>query len=227
MSKRLTDTEKWKTKFLRNLKPNYIVLWLYIMDECDHAAIWHVDMDVAQIRTGCRFDIDEALRQFSGKIVQFNDGQMWFIPEFLEVWYGQGLSKANRSLDSAISSLKSWGLMDDDGNLMPCDVYEGETKETVKDVKVKDTIDDRKEKFLTALTPYLSQYDEAMITEFFNYWSEPNKSQTKMRFEDQKYFHIGRRLGTWKANNSKYNQNGQVGKGINDTLNTFQELKSR
>lgn len=52
------------------------------------------------------------------------------------------------------------------------------------------------------------------LKEFFEYWSEPNKSKTKMRFELQQTWDISRRLNTWvnrennftKKNGSKTNQ---------------------
>lgn len=44
------------------------------------------------------------------------------------------------------------------------------------------------------------KYPESIKTEFFDYWTEPNKSGTKMRFEMEKTWHLGRRLARW-ANN--------------------------
>ena len=45
------------------------------------------------------------------------------------------------------------------------------------------------------------KYPDAVKDEFFQYWTEPNKSGTKMRFEIEKTWHLGRRLARW-ANNS-------------------------
>lgn len=36
--------------------------------------------------------------------------------------------------------------------------------------------------------------------EFFDYWSEPNKSGTKMRFELEKTWHLNRRIARWVNN---------------------------
>jgi len=43
-------------------------------------------------------------------------------------------------------------------------------------------------------------YPQSIKTEFFEYWTEPNKSGTKMRFELENTWHMGRRLARW-ANN--------------------------
>ena len=52
MSKRFTDTEKWKKKFVKDLDPSFKLLWFYILDDCDHAGVWHTDFEVAGIRIG-------------------------------------------------------------------------------------------------------------------------------------------------------------------------------
>ena len=52
MAKRFTDNEKWKKRFFKNLEPKYKLLWIYILDDCNHAGIWDVDMDVAALRIG-------------------------------------------------------------------------------------------------------------------------------------------------------------------------------
>lgn len=40
-------------------------------------------------------------------------------------------------------------------------------------------------------------YPVSMKEEFFNYWSEPNKLNTKMKYEMEKTWHLGRRLARW------------------------------
>ena len=60
------------------------------------------------------------------------------------------------------------------------------------------SIDERKAEFHESLRPYLQEYGEDMIIDFFNYWVEENKSGTKMRFEMERVFELKRRLITWK-----------------------------
>lgn len=80
MSKRLTDTDKWKKGFIKSLSPAYKLLWLYITDDCNHAGIWDVDLEVASLRIGMKLNHEEALRQLGTKIVPFDGGSKWFIP---------------------------------------------------------------------------------------------------------------------------------------------------
>lgn len=50
-------------------------------------------------------------------------------------------------------------------------------------------------------------YPKEVLEEFFSYWTEPNKSGTRMRFEQEKTWHLGRRLARW-ANNTWNNKPG-------------------
>lgn len=70
----------------------------------------------------------------------------------------------------------------------------------------------REKAFYDSLIPYLPQYGQELLRAFYNYWSEPNKSGTKMRFEMQPTFELSRRLATWARRNESqttiHNGNG-------------------
>lgn len=65
----------------------------------------------------------------------------------------------------------------------------------------------RKEEFGQSLVPFMDKYGGTMIRAFFDYWSELNKSGTKMRCEMQKTWEVGKRLATWAGNESTYGNN--------------------
>lgn len=65
------------------------------------------------------------------------------------------------------------------------------------------TLENRARTFYNSLIPFLGKYDKVMLRNFYNYWSEPNKSRTKMRFELEKTWEVGRRLAKWKENDDK------------------------
>jgi hypothetical protein len=86
---------------------------------------------------------------------------------------------------------------------------EESNKEENKEVRTKNkriniTIEDkliliynRKTKFKETLVPYVPKYGETMMRRFFSYWTETNPSITKMRFELEKTWEVGKRLATW------------------------------
>ena len=63
---------------------------------------------------------------------------------------------------------------------------------------------------LTQICIFLGTAEE-VAKEFANYWTEPNKSKTKMRFELQKTWDTKRRLQTWIKNDKKFNPKDTVG----------------
>jgi len=104
MAKRFTDTDKWKKPFIRGLQGAYKLLWLYILDDCDHAGIWQVDFEVARIRIGEQIDREQAISAFGDRIEIFNNGSKWFLRDFIDFQYGQ-LNEKNRMHLSVINIL--------------------------------------------------------------------------------------------------------------------------
>lgn len=64
----------------------------------------------------------------------------------------------------------------------------------------------RRDEFYASLVPYVAMYGKEMIRAFFDYWTEMNKSETKMRFEQQPTWETPKRLATW-AKREKPNGN--------------------
>lgn len=62
-----------------------------------------------------------------------------------------------------------------------------------------DKVEKRKTDFYNSLISYLKQYPKEVIRAFFDYWSELNKSGTKMRFELEKTWETAKRLQTWAS----------------------------
>lgn len=65
------------------------------------------------------------------------------------------------------------------------------------------------EEFRQELKQYTLEFGEDMINDFFNYWSEPNRSKTKMRKDIERTWDTHRRLLTWfKRNNENIMRHG-------------------
>jgi len=94
MPTRLTNTEKWKGFFFKKLPLEYKLFWQYINDDCDFCGLWTVDIEVAELRVGAELSVDIALELFGSNVQVLQDGQVWFIPEFIATNYGT-LSQTN------------------------------------------------------------------------------------------------------------------------------------
>ena len=62
----------------------------------------------------------------------------------------------------------------------------------------------RMDKFYKSLVPFVGTYGKEMIREFYDYWSETNKSLSMMRWETEKTWCLERRLNRWASNNKNY-----------------------
>ena len=67
-------------------------------------------------------------------------------------------------------------------------------------------IESRKLKFADTLKPYLQLYGKELLNDFFKYWTEPNKSNTKFKQELEKTWSLERRLETWSNNERNFNK---------------------
>lgn len=65
-------------------------------------------------------------------------------------------------------------------------------------------VEKRERTFRDSLAPFVSKYGEEMIRAFCDYWTERNKSGTKMRFEMEKTWDTARRLVRWDMKNKDF-----------------------
>jgi type IV secretory pathway VirB6-like protein len=145
MAKRFTETGKWKKKWIRELGPEMKLFWFYLLDNCDHAGIWEVDIELAAFQIGIELDESEILNTFNRKIVPFKPGK-WFVPKFIVYQYGE-LNESNRAHNSVIKILTKYklykgltrglqGHMDMDKELdMDKDKDKGSKKEQLETIK--------------------------------------------------------------------------------------------
>ena len=68
---------------------------------------------------------------------------------------------------------------------------------------------------------YSYDYDVEMQADFIDYWTEPNRSKTKLRYELEKTFDIARRLKTWAKRQKKYTKTEKK-----NILDTWQEARN-
>ena len=87
------------------------------------------------------------------------------------------------------------------------------TKKKIDAATAAARLNERKEDFYNSLIPYVTQYGKDMVRALFDYWSEPNKSNSKMRFELERTWDLARRLGTWASRDNQFNHRSN---GTND-----------
>jgi hypothetical protein len=102
------------------------------------------------------------------------------------------------------------------------------TQSKVKESKGKESKENiymqKSEKFRNEVTAFVKDNPkyESVMEEFISYWTEPNKSKTRIRYDNETNFDLGRRLGTFLKNQKRFPGSKQSTKEINtEVLNNL------
>ncbi len=77
-------------------------------------------------------------------------------------------------------------------------------KKGIKKNYTKVDIEEIQKAFYETLTPFIEEYGNEMVQKFYDYWSEPNKSNTKIRWQLERTWDTKKRLRRWKDNELKF-----------------------
>ena len=217
MAKRFTDTEKWKKGFVRSLPPAYKLLWLYMLDDCDNAGVWQVEVEVASIRIGAKLNEKEALKLFGNNIISFDKGSKWFIKEFVKFQQGVNhiaeLNSNSNPHKSILRIVEQYKLLELEDN--PVEVAEAVKKAKKSNRFKKPTLDE--------LEHYcIERQNTVDIQKFYNFyesngWKVGKNSMKDWRacirtwesnsFGDSKQNKTQTQLNSWKKARDIINQN--------------------
>lgn len=91
MSKRLTDTDKWKDEWFLSLSNDSRILWQYALDNCNHAGILEKSFNLMNFC--CKTSVlEEQFKEiFRDKIIDC--GKFFFIPNF--IFFQQKINSIN------------------------------------------------------------------------------------------------------------------------------------
>ena len=204
----MTDTDKWKKRFVRELKPQHKLLWFYILDDCNHAGIWEVDLEVASIRVGFELSHDNLPSSFGDKVISFDDGDKWFIPDFIEYQYGE-LNPNSNVHKSVLNLLNKYNL---EGYLKGSQGVQTTLKDKDKDIViVKDKAKAKRfvKPNIEDVVDYCNERKNNVDAEkFYDYYSSNGWKVGKNAMKDWKAS-----VRTWEKNstdNKKVSQPKQV-----------------
>ena len=139
-------------------------------------------------------------------LFEFNENdQKFYSKNFLERMSIKDSIKEKRSLAGKKGMSKRWSDNNDteEDNKTITNVIEPDNKKSkVKESKVNKSIDIGilQREFYNSLKPYVNDFDKQTLREFFDYWSEPNRSKTKIRWQLEKTWDTKKRLTRWASN---------------------------
>jgi len=104
------------------------------------------------------------------------------------------------------------------------DVKKTQTINKNKEITINNNISIRLQEFNEEV--FRSNLSTDICNEFCEYWTETNKSGTKMKFEMQKTFNIPLRLKRWQKNQTKWNKGtSKIDNQINEYIKGKELLK--
>ena len=174
----------------------YGLFWAIVEDLYNNANALHLDYD--SIAYDLR-NTDELVKSI------INDFDLFVIDG--DIFGSMSIQKRlderdEKSKKASKSAHYRWNKSKSDANALPTQSDSNAIKEKkVKEIKEKEIkvndIEDRKLKFASTLQIFLPQYGRDVLNEFYGYWTEPNKSNTKFRQELEKTWDLNRRLERW------------------------------
>ena len=211
MPKRFHDTDIWNEDWFLDMDEEYRMFWFYLKDTCDHAGIWKPNVRRFNSEVGKKINLDKALELFNAekKRIERLDSGHWVLLDFINFQYGSVLNLKNschlsvfnrlNKLEVSLGSLR--GLIEvKEGSSRPQVEVKAGVKEQEQDkdiVKIIVSLEKRMISFKDDIMVNDNNYPKEMLAKFFDYWSEPNPSRTKMRKELEKTWDLKRRLKTW------------------------------
>jgi hypothetical protein len=207
MSKRFIDTDIFDDSWFMNLSKDAKLLWIYCITNCNHAGIIKINKKLIEFKTGIK-SFDTVSKDLANTLIILK-GDKYFLPKFFKYQYPNYPEKSFRAADSAVNELRKYNLWDEK-NYCILKTYQTVSKDLAKSASnskgnsiSKSSLEIRKEKFKDEIFRF-SDYGNEILKEFFDYWAEPNRSKSKMRFEMEKTWDTSRRLKLWEKNSDKW-----------------------
>jgi hypothetical protein len=183
------------------------------------ALYWQKDCDLKYTQVVKRLGNEDLIKELiSEKIIKVENDSI--IINFLDEQYIKATEKSKiNSTNGSKGALKRWAKNSEiiATQLKTDSESIALIKDKIKEDKIKESkpsLETRSLAFKETLRPFLNQYGADMLKSFYNYWSEPNQSKTKMLYEMQKTWDNSRRLATWSKREKDFTKKDDKPKSL-------------
>ena len=115
MAKRFTDTDKWKDDWYLSLNNDYRLIWLWLLDNCNHAGLCKRSITLLNMMCNTKITEEDLLEVFKDRILIYQD--YWFITKFIFFQYGNDFITSNsKAVKSALKSMIQFGIVEESVN---------------------------------------------------------------------------------------------------------------
>lgn len=79
MKRKSINDNFFNNPFVSTLSGKMKLLLVYMILGCDNQKIWVVELDVAGVRLGFKYEYKEVLKSFGGFIFELDEGSLWLL----------------------------------------------------------------------------------------------------------------------------------------------------
>jgi hypothetical protein len=202
MAKRFIDTRMFEDEWVCSLSKDAKLFFIYYITTCDHAGILKLNRSLCEFQTKLK-TFDTVIQELGNSLVTLKEN-VFFMPKFIKFQYPNFPQSNVKQQDGALKILFSYGITTEKLNS-----YLSLSKEFNNSydnvIVVTNSIDERILKFAETLRPYIEKFGKELVTDFYKYWTEKNKSGTKFRQELEKTWDLNRRIEKWASNDRGFN----------------------
>lgn len=198
-------------------KPEMVVLYLYILSSANiEDTLWHGKVikrgqfvtSLSSIERDCpkltKKIIRTCLKRFkdAGKICidSTNNHSVITVCEYEEY----------NCTDNVLSpQTEEKAQAENNLEIPPTQLEKKQSTQKKSQEEIKQATEKRAKDFYNSLIPFVATYGKEMVREFYDYWSEPNKSQSRLRFEQERTWDLNRRLARWSNHAKEYKSNDE------------------
>lgn len=114
----MTDSTKWSDGWFGDLPMDMKLVWLYILDMCDHAGVYKVNLKLLKFQTGTDRTEEQILEYLKDR-VYLAENDKWFIPKFITFQYKNFFTSKTPAIISAKELLLSHNIIKPNDNTLP------------------------------------------------------------------------------------------------------------
>ena len=209
-------------------KPNYYAI-LSAEVRYDNRLRPNVKLLYAEITALCNMNMEcfASNRYFSELYGKSKGSISGWISELVKYGYisaNYTYKAGTKEIEYRYIKILKGGITEKENTLLKKTVKSNTT--SINNTSININISNRCESFVSEVMAF--DYDKNILNSFVDYWTEPNKSKTKMKFELQQTWSTNLRLKNWAKNQKKWDKPKIVNKNkLTKNTETMQNVLNK
>ena len=209
-------------------KPNYYAI-LSAEVRYDNRLRPNVKLLYAEITALCNMNMEcfASNRYFSELYGKSKGSISGWISELVKYGYISAkytYKEGTKEIEYRYIKILKGGITEKENTLLKKTVKSNTT--SINNTSININISNRRESFILEVMAF--DYDQKILEGFIDYWTEPNQSKTKMKFELNKTWATNLRLKNWAANQKKWDAPTKINKNkLTKNTNTMKNVLNK